>query len=87
LIPLARPEVHRGRFPAVLLDLELDLLTFIERAQSDALDGGDVHEDLSASAYGLNETIALLNHFTVPRVFGGAVGRTVGGVASAAAAA
>ena len=29
---LACPEVHRGRFPAVLLDLELDLLTFIERA-------------------------------------------------------
>jgi hypothetical protein len=26
----ARPEVHRGRFPAVVLDLELDLLTFIE---------------------------------------------------------
>jgi hypothetical protein len=30
---LACPEVHRGRFPAVLLDLELDLLIFIERAQ------------------------------------------------------
>jgi hypothetical protein len=43
----ARPEVHRGRFPAVLLDLELDLLTFIERAQSGALDGGDVHEDFT----------------------------------------
>ena len=26
------PEVHRGRFPAVFLDLELDLLTFIERS-------------------------------------------------------
>src|SRR5690348_10020730 len=56
----ARPEVHRGRFPAVLLDLELDLLTFIERAQSGALDGGDVHEDIPASTCGLNETIALL---------------------------
>ena len=56
----ARPEVHRGRFPAVLLDLELDLLTFIERAQSSALDGGDVHEDISASTSGQNETIALL---------------------------
>jgi len=56
----ARPEVHRGRFPAVVLDLELDLLTFIERAQSSALDGGDVHEDIPASICGLNETIALL---------------------------
>ena len=28
---LRHPEVHRGRFPAVFLDLELDLLTFIER--------------------------------------------------------
>ena len=30
-IALPRPEVHRGRFPSVFLDLELDLLTFIER--------------------------------------------------------
>ena len=52
----ARPEVHRGRFPAVLLDLELDLLTFIERAQPRALDGGDVHEDIPASTCRLNET-------------------------------
>jgi hypothetical protein len=59
-VDLPRPEVHRGRFPAVLLDLELDLLTFIERAQSGALDGGDVHEDVPASTCGLNETIALL---------------------------
>ena len=56
----ARPEVHRGRFPAVLLDLELDLLTFIERAQSGALDGRDVHENVPASTCGLNETITLL---------------------------
>jgi hypothetical protein len=28
---LRHPEVHRGRSPAVFLDLELDLLTFIER--------------------------------------------------------
>ena len=56
----ARPEVHRGRFSTVLLDLELDLLTFVERAQSGALDGGDVHEDIPASICGLNETIALL---------------------------
>jgi hypothetical protein len=57
---LACPEVHRGRFPAVFLDLELDLLTFIERAQSGALDGGDMHKDIPASTCGLNETIALL---------------------------
>ena len=56
----ARPEVHRGRFSTVLLDLELDLLTFVERAQSGALDGGDVHEDIPASTCGLDETIALL---------------------------
>jgi hypothetical protein len=56
----ARPEVHRGRFSTVLLDLELDLLTFVERAQSGALDGGDMHEDIPASICGLNETIALL---------------------------
>ena len=29
---LRHPEVHCGRFPAVFLDLELDLLTFIERS-------------------------------------------------------
>jgi hypothetical protein len=58
---LRHPEVHCGRFPAVFLDLELDLLTFIERSWSGALDGGDVHEDIPASTtYGLNETIALL---------------------------
>ena len=58
---LRHSEVHGGRFPAVVLDLELNLLTFIERAQSGALDGGDVHEDIPASTTcGLNETIALL---------------------------
>ena len=37
-------EIHRRCFPAVLFDLKLDLLPFIERAQSGALDRGDVDE-------------------------------------------
>ena len=32
-------------FPRLSWIFELDLLTFIERAQSSALDGGDVHEN------------------------------------------
>jgi uncharacterized heparinase superfamily protein len=57
---LPRPEIHCGRFPAVVLDLELDLLTFIERAQSSALDSRDVHEYISAAACRLNKAVAFL---------------------------
>jgi hypothetical protein len=34
-------EIHRGCFSAVLFDLILDLLPFIERPQSGALNSGD----------------------------------------------
>jgi len=33
-------EIHRGCFSAVLFDLILDVLTFIERGQSSALNSG-----------------------------------------------
>jgi hypothetical protein len=41
---LSKSEVLRGRPPAVLHDLKLYALTFIERTQSSALNSGDVHE-------------------------------------------
>jgi len=53
-------EIHRRCFSAVLFDLILDLLPFIERTQSSALDCGDVDEHvLAATALRLNESIAL----------------------------
>ena len=56
---LLNPEIHRRCFPAVLFDLILDLLPFVERAQSGALNSGDVHKHIPAAALWLNETIAL----------------------------
>jgi len=56
----ARPQVYRGCFPAVVLDLKLNVLTFIERAQAGSLDSRDVHEDISAAACRLNKAIAFL---------------------------
>jgi len=43
-------EIHRGCSPAVLFDLILDLLPFIERAQSSALDRGDMDEHVFAAS-------------------------------------
>src|SRR5215813_1646000 len=52
-------EVHRRCFPAVLFDLILDVLPFVERAQSCALDCGDMDEHVLAATLRLNESIAL----------------------------
>jgi hypothetical protein len=52
-------EIHRRCFPAVLFDLILDLLPFIERAQSSALDRGDVDEHVFAASLRLDKSIAL----------------------------
>src|SRR5262249_8837585 len=52
-------EIHRRCFAAVLFDLILDVLPFIERAQSGALDGGHVYEHLAAARLRLKENIAL----------------------------
>src|SRR5262252_3203495 len=52
-------EIHRRCFPAVLFDLKLDLLPFIERAQSSALDRGDVNEHVFAASLRLDKSIAL----------------------------
>src|SRR5262249_20606900 len=52
-------EMHRRCFPAVLFDLKLDLLPFIERAQSSALDRGDVDEYVFAACLRLDKSIAL----------------------------
>src|SRR5262249_10898276 len=53
-------KIHRRRFPAVLLDLILDVLPFVERTQSCALDCGDVDEHVLAATLRLNESIALI---------------------------
>src|SRR5262249_24645472 len=53
-------KVHCRCFPAVLLDLILDVLPFVERAQSRALDCGDVDEHVLAATLQLNESIALI---------------------------
>ena len=55
----ADPEITADVLPAVLFDLILDVLPFIERAQSGALDGGHVDEHVPAARLRLNETIAL----------------------------
>src|SRR5262249_38154142 len=53
-------EIHRRCFsPAVLFDLILDLLPFIERAQSSAPDRGDVDEHVFAASLRLDKSIAL----------------------------
>src|SRR5215467_8732727 len=52
-------EIHRGCFPAVLFDLILDLLPFIERAQSSALNRGDMDEHVFAASLRLDKSIAL----------------------------
>jgi hypothetical protein len=53
-------EVLRRRPPAVLHDLKLDALTFIERTQSSALNSRDVYEHIPTAACRLNKAVALL---------------------------
>src|SRR5215471_21138401 len=52
-------EIHRGCFPVVLFDLILEVLPFIERAQSSALDRGDVDEYIFAACLRLDKSVAL----------------------------
>src|SRR6516164_3560261 len=52
-------EIHRGCFPVVLFDLIIEVLPFIERAQSSALDRGDVDEYVFAAGLRLDESVAL----------------------------
>src|SRR5271170_4536549 len=52
-------EVYRRCFTAVVLNLELDLLAFIERIESGALNGRDVHEYILAANCWRNEPISL----------------------------
>src|SRR5262245_6254362 len=53
-------EIHRRCFSAVLFNLILDLLPFIERAQSSALNSGDMDKHVpAATALRLNESVAL----------------------------
>jgi len=56
-------------FPTVLFDLILEVLPFIERAQSRALDRRHVDEYVFAACLRLINPWPLvgLNHFTVPR--------------------
>jgi hypothetical protein len=52
-------EIHCRCFSAVLFDLILDLLPFIERAQSGALNSGDMNKHvLAATAFRLNKSLA-----------------------------
>ena len=50
-------EIHRRCFPAVLFNLILNVLPFIERAQSRALHRGDANEHVAAARLRLNEAI------------------------------
>jgi len=68
-------EIHRRCFPAVLFDLILDVLPFIERAPSSALDRGDVDEYVFAACLRLNKSVTLrrieplhgaVRHFDLP---------------------
>src|SRR5215470_6918655 len=52
-------EIHRRCFPAVLFHLILDLLPFIERAQSSLLDRGDMDEHVFAACLRLDKSITL----------------------------
>src|SRR5262249_47444734 len=52
-------KIHRRCFAAALFDLILEVLPFIERAQSSALDRGDVDEHVFAACLRLDKSIAL----------------------------
>src|SRR5260370_17764782 len=50
--------MRRRCFPAVLLDLMLDLVPLVERAKSSTFGCRDVNKDISAPALRLNKSIA-----------------------------
>src|SRR5215471_4060247 len=52
-------QIYGRCFPAVLFDLIFNLLPFVERAQSSALDRGDVDEYVFAASLRLDKSIAL----------------------------
>src|SRR5215813_10059170 len=52
-------EIHRRCFPAVLFDLILEVLPFVEGAHSSALDRGDVDEYVFAACLWLNKSVTL----------------------------
>jgi hypothetical protein len=59
LIGSLDPEIYRRRFPAILFDLVLNSLAFIERAQAGTLHSRDMDKHIpAATALRLNETIA-----------------------------
>jgi hypothetical protein len=51
-------ETHGGCFPAVLFDRILEVLPFIERIQSSALDSGDVDEYVLTPCLRLDKSVA-----------------------------
>jgi hypothetical protein len=53
------PEIYRRCLPTLLFDFRFDLLTFIERGQSCALDGRDMDEYILPATLRLNESITL----------------------------
>src|SRR5260221_12225108 len=59
---LPRSQVTRRGLAAALvaLQLEAQLLAFLQAAQAGAFNGGDVDEDVGAAVVGLDESIALL---------------------------
>jgi len=60
-------EINRRCFSTVLFDFILDVLPFVERAQSSALNCGDVDEHVPAARLRLNETVALGRIEPLPR--------------------
>src|SRR5262249_41119727 len=52
---LHRAEIDRFGAAGVLLRVEADALALVERAQTGALNCGDMHEDVLAAAFGCNE--------------------------------
>ena len=51
-------EIHRRCFAAVLFDLILEVLPFIERGQSSALNRGDVDEYVFAACLRLDKSVS-----------------------------
>ena len=56
---LSHLEIFRRFLAAICDDFVLNVLTFVERAQSGALDGGDVNEHILATALRLDKAITL----------------------------
>lgn len=65
---LPNSEILRGALSPIADDLVINLLIFIERAETSALHCRNVHEHILSAARGGNEAKPLvgLNHFTVP---------------------